>query len=120
MPAVADITKVEAPVDAVSGETVIVDVHTKNIATTDRYIAVTGVYDSTALFWQFDYLLLIPGQTVVMRGSFIMPSKSVEVKVWAFYWDGSQWIFDDEAVVDIGLRTMVVEFRLLEVVYSRG
>jgi len=106
MPAAADIVKISAPSSAPAGETVIVDASVKNISSSDKYLAVTGVYDSTLLTWQFDYLLVSPGQTVVMRGWFTMPSKKVRVTVSSWYWDGSKWVLDDTVYVDIALTVV--------------
>ena len=110
----ADIVKVAAPGKAVAGDTVIVDVSVKNTGSIDRYIAVTGAYDSSALSFQFDYLLVAPGQTVIMRGWFTMPSTKVRVTVWSWYWDGSEWQIkdkgDDTAFVDIALAELVAAF----------
>ena len=110
MPVAADITKIVAPSSAPAGETVIVDVSVKNISSTDKYIAVTGVFDSTNLSWQFDYLLVSPGQTIVMRGWFTMPSKNVRVTAGGWYWDGSKWVQDDTVYVDIALAVLTPEF----------
>ena len=110
----AQIVKVEAPSSANTGNTVIVDVSVKNISQSDQYIAVTGAFDSNLLSWQFEYLLVSPGQTVIMRGWFTMPSKKVKVTVWSWYWDGSQWQLkdkgDDTASVDIALAELVAAF----------
>lgn len=92
MALVAEIIKVAAPSQVSPGETVIVDVSVKNIAGGDRYIGVRGAYDSTKLsWWQFEYLLVAPGQTVIFRGWFTMPSKNVSLTIWGWYWDGAQW-----------------------------
>ncbi len=110
MPAVADIVKIDAPASAPAGETVIVDVSVKNISGSDKYLAVTAVYDSNGIPFQFDYLLVSPGQTVVFRGNFIMPNKKVRVTAWSWWWDGSQWVYDDTAYVDIALSVLTPEF----------
>jgi len=106
MSAIADIVGISAPSSAPAGQQVIVDVSVKNISGVDQYIAVTGAYDATSPTWQFDYLLVAPGQTVVFRGWFTMPSKNVRVTVWSWYWDGSTWVYDDTAYVDIALTTV--------------
>jgi len=111
MPVVADIVKIDAPASAPEGEQVIVDVSVKNISGADKYIAVTGRYDSTGIPFQFDYLLVSPGQTVVFRGNFTMPSKKVRVTAEGYYWDGSNWVFDDTAYVDIALGAVAPTFR---------
>ena len=102
----ADIIKIDAPSSASAGEQVIVDVSVKNISGSDQYLAVTGVYDSTSIAFQFDYLLVSPQQTVVFGGWFTMPSKNVKVTVWSWYWDGSKWVQDDEMTKDIALVTL--------------
>ena len=106
----ADIIKIEAPSSALEGATVIVDVSVKNIASSDQYLAVTAVFDSTSFPFQFDYLLVSPGQTVIFRGVFTMPSKNVRITVWSWYWDGGDWVQDDQITKDITLATAVAEF----------
>jgi len=118
MALVADIVKVEAPSSAAAGGTVIVDVHTKNLAGDYKYIGVTGVYDSNPLSWQFDYLNVAPGETVVMRGNFTMPSQKVTVWVYTWYWDGSQWVQDATASIDISLAEIVSQVSELAVAGS--
>lgn len=122
MALVADIVKVEAPSEAAAGDTVIVDVHVKNLGLVPGgydYIAVTGIFDSSEPSWQFDYLYAAPQETVVFRGWFTMPSKNVRVQVWSFYWDGSRWVEDDPAQVDVNLAGAAPapafsDFRIIE------
>ncbi len=113
----ADITKIDAPSSAPAGEQVTVDVSVKNISVSDQYIAVTAVYDSTSFPFQFDYLLVSPGQTVVFRGVFTMSSNSVRVTAWSWYWDGSKWVQDDLMTRDIAvsvLNPQVSDFQILD------
>ncbi len=113
----ADITKIDAPSSAPAGGQVTVDVSVKNISVSDQYVAVTAVYDSTSFPFQFDYLLVSPGQTVVFRGVFTMPSNSVRVTALSWYWDGSKWVQDDLMTKDIALAVsspQVSEFQILD------
>ena len=113
----ADIIKIDAPSSASVGEQVIVEVSVKNISGDDQYIAVTAVYDSTSFPFQFDYLLVSPGQTVIFSGLFAMPSKNVGVTAWSWSWDGSKWVQDDQMTKDIALVTLtpqVSEFQILD------
>ena len=114
MPLVADIVKVEAPSQATAGDTVIIDVHVKNLAADHRYITVTGIYDSNPVTFQLEYLDATPQQTVIFRGWFTMPSKKVRVHMWSWYWDGSTWQVEDEgddyAYKDINITELVAEF----------
>ncbi len=113
----ADIIKIDAPSSAPGGEQVIVDVSVKNISGSDQYVAVTAVYDSTSFPFQFDYLLVSPGQTVIFRGLFAMPSMNVRVTAWSWSWDGSNWVQDDQMTKDIALAVstpQVSEFQILD------
>ncbi len=107
----ADIIQIDAPANAAVGDTVIVDVSVKNISSVDQYIAVTAGYDSTNVPFQFDYLLVSPGQTVIFRGWFTMPSKNVKVTAWSWYWDGSQWVQDDLMTKDIAIAVLTPQIR---------
>ena len=95
MAVIADIVKIEAPASVPVGETVVVDVHVKNITSQYYDIKVTGTVDSIILSWQFDYLNVAPQETVVFKGWFTMPGGTVTVYVKTWYWDGSQWRVDD-------------------------
>ena len=113
----ADIVKIDAPSSVSEGEQVIVDVSVKNISGSDQYLAVTGVFDSTSFTFQFDYLLVSPQQTVIFRGWFAMPSKSVRVTAWSWYWDGSKWVQEDQMTKDIALAALtpqVSEFQIAD------
>ena len=113
----ADIILIDAPSSVPGGEQVIVDVSVKNISGSDQYIAVTAVYNSTSFPFQFDYLLVSPGQTVTFRGWFAMPSENVRVTAWSWSWDGSTWVQDDTITKDIALAVstpQVSEFQILD------
>ena len=103
MPVVADIIKIDAPSSAEAGKQVIADVSVKNINGNDQYLAITANYDSISIPFQFDYLLVAPGQTVIFRGWFTMPNKKVRVTAWGWYWTGAEWIHDDTMYIDISL-----------------
>ena len=116
----ADIIKVEALSSAIAGAAVIVDVSVKNIGTSDQNLAVTAVFDSTSFPFQFDYLLVSPGQTVIFRGTFTMPLKSVMITVRSWYWEGSDWIQDDRYEKQISLSQTTSEFGSIEIIrYER-
>ncbi|HEY33156.1 MAG TPA: hypothetical protein G4O10_08640 [Dehalococcoidia bacterium] len=113
----ADITKIEAPSSVQAGEQVIVDVSVKNTDDSDEYMSVTAIFDSTSIPFQFDYLIVAPGQTVVFRGWFVMPSKDVRITVYSHYWDGSKWIQDDRMTKDIDvvlLTPQISEFKIAD------
>ena len=113
----ADIIAIAAPSSVSASEQVTVDVSVKNVSSSDQYIAVTAVYNSTSFPFQFDYLLVSPGQTVVFRGVFTMPSENVNVTAWSWSWDGSIWVQDDTITKDIALAVstpQVSEFQILD------
>jgi len=46
-----------------------------------------------------------------------MPSNSVRVTAWSWYWDGSKWVQDDLMTKDIALAVstpQVSEFQILD------
>ena len=113
----ADIIKIDAPSSAAVGDTVIIDVSVKNIDSNDWNIAVTAGYDSTSVPFQFDYLLVSLGQTVIFRGWFTMPSKNVKVTAWSWHWDGNSWVQDDLMTKDIAVAVLtpqVSEFQIAD------
>src|SRR3972149_5762151 len=113
----SDIASIAAPASVSAGEQVTVDVSVKNISASDQYIAVTALYNSASFPFQFDYLLVSPGQTVVFRGSFAMPPENVRITAWSWSWDGSNWINDDQITIDIALAVLtpqVSEFQILD------
>ena len=117
MAQVAEIVNVIAPINAPPGEQVIVDVRVKNVGYSSRSVSVTGSTDTVSLQWQFDYLTLLPGETVVFRGWFTMPAENVRVNIWSWYWDETQWIYDDTAFVDMALSAISPvfnEFRITD------
>ena len=95
MAQIAEIVDIITPQQALPGENIIVDVKVKNIGASNYNIAVTGVYDSTNLSWQFDYLLLVPGETVTFRGWFTMPQETVILTIWSWYRMGTSWVLDE-------------------------
>ena len=115
MASVADIISISAPASAVPGARVDVDVSVKNISGVERFIALTGIYDSDLLSWETDYLSVPAGQTVVIGGYFTMPSKNVRVTVYSFWWDGGQWVQDDTMTKDISVGGLEPEFQLFGV-----
>ncbi len=98
----ADILSIAGPSSAAEGEQVILDVTVKNLSAVQQYIAVTAQMPDWIPF-QFDYLLVDPGQSVVFRGWFTMPANSVTVTAWSWTWDGSQWVQEDQATKSISL-----------------
>ncbi len=117
MPVAADILKIDAPSSAPAGQQIIADVSIKNISSSDLYLSVTANYDSTPIPFQFDYLLVSPGQTVIFRGTFTMPNNGARITAWGWYWDGSQWVQDDQMVKDIAVAVLtpqVSEFQIAD------
>ena len=108
MALVAKIVEVVAPASASAGETVLVDVKVKNLGLAPggyNYIIITGLleYDSTQIPFESDYRNVAPQETTVFQVSFTMPSRSVKMTVWIWYWDGSKWVDDDIAYANISL-----------------
>ncbi len=115
---IAQIVNIDAPASAPVGEQVIVDVSVKNNSTDDFYLGISGVFDSTSIVFQFDYLLVSAGQTVVFRGTFTMPSNNIRVTIWSWYWDTAiGWVLDVTDYVDITLAALaqaISAFQILD------
>ncbi len=105
---IAQIVNINAPASAAPGDIVTVDVSVMNNSTQDMYFSITGVFDSTNLNWQLDYLLVSAGQTVIFHGTFTMPNSSVRLTIWSWYWDAAMgWVLDMTNYVDIALTALV-------------
>ncbi len=115
MATIADITNLSIPSSQYPGEYVIVDVSIKNIGSAFQSLAASGQANGIDLSWQFDYLNLNPGETVVFRGWFTMPSSKANLTVWAWYWNGSEWALGDTAtgVVNVASSNPTIsEFKI--------
>ncbi len=108
----SDIVKIDAPASAAPGDTVVIYVWVKNLDASANYIAVTGVYDSSPISFLDEYYSVPPGETAVWRSyGFAMPNKNIRITVYSYHWDGSQWVYDDTAYVDVALATPEPQFQ---------
>ena len=102
----AKIIELIAPAVANGGDIVLIDVSIQNTANQEQLItvsgAVSGVYDSSPVTWQFDYLSALPGETLVFRGNFVMPIYAVSLQIYSWHWDGNKWIQDETRQTNIG------------------
>ncbi|GAI90497.1 unnamed protein product, partial [marine sediment metagenome] len=101
--AYTEIEEIIAPVQAAPGDLVTVEVRVRNLHTGTIYIATTGRYDSVDILPTEDYAIVDPGATRSFYFSFTMPQNDVELRVWSFYWIGTEWYQDDYSYVDIAL-----------------
>ena len=93
-----DIVEIIAPSEAAAGETVSVEVRVKNLHTAGIYITVTGLVDGVELLFGSVSPVVGSGDIHSYYDSFVMPSNSVTLWAWSWYWgtDG-EWHQDDEA-----------------------
>ncbi len=96
---------ITAPSSASKGSTVSTSVLVSDISGAAEYVAVTAVFDSTQFIITPDYQLLSAYGSVSFTGSFIMPDAGVAVTFYSYYWDGSQWVFDNELSQTIQLTS---------------
>ncbi len=101
--AFTDIVDIVAPSAAAYGELVSVDVRVRNIGDYAFYIAVTGRYDGTDIYFLPDYAYVEAGSTTTLHQTFTMPDKAITLDVWSFYWTGEEWIQDDSESVSISV-----------------
>jgi len=104
--AYTSITEITAPSSAMAGDTVDIVVRVKNLATYGIYIAVTASYDGITIPITPDYASVNAGAIGVYNGSFTMPSYDVTIKVWSFYWTGTEWYQDDSDQVDVAMAVV--------------
>ena len=102
--AYTEIIQIIAPAQAASGELVTIEVRVRNLYTNSIYIATTGRYDSVDILPTEDYAIVDPGATHSFYFSFSMPDNDVELRVWSWYWTGTEWYQDDYSYVDIALE----------------
>lgn len=99
--AYTDIVSVTGPASVAPGQKVELTVSVKNKATYSIYISTTARYDNTEFDLRPGYTLTAAGKTVKFSGSFTMPNEDVTVRVWSFYWTGTEWYQDDDYQVSI-------------------
>jgi hypothetical protein len=93
----AKITNVQIPSTAKAGDQVIVDVSVTNIGFSDWTIGMTALVNGANLPFQFDWVTVPSGGTVIFRGYFTMPPQAATVQLWTFFWDNLEWVQDDYA-----------------------
>lgn len=114
---IAQIVAVSAPMSVPAGGPVTIDVHVKNNSTSTRFLSITGVFDSTAISFQFEWLEVLPYQIVVFRGSFTMPSQDVRATLWSWDWIANEWRHNETRYCDIKLAELesaISEFQILD------
>lgn len=105
-----DIVAIVAPGSAVAGDRINVVARVKNLGTYPFYIAVTALFDATQFPISPEYVSVGAGEIYSFSGSFIMPAQKITVWVYSWYWDGSQWVKDDQRYVEIALAELVAKF----------
>lgn len=102
-----EITAIDVPSEAASGDTVNVTVRAKNTHDYTFRIGITASVNGTDLYfgWGSDAnpVYVGPGNTQAYSDSFVMPDKAVTITVGTWFWDGDNWVKDDVAEKDINL-----------------
>lgn len=109
-----EITAIEVPSEAASGDTVNVTVRAKNTYDYSFRIGITASVDGTDLYFGWgtadNPVEVAPGDTQSYSDSFLMPGNAVTIVVGTWYWDGEKWVQDDEIQKDIDLAAVAYEF----------
>jgi len=102
-----DITAIEVPAEAASGDTVNVTVRAKNTYDYLFRIGITASVNGTDLYFGWgtsaNPVAVDVGETQSYFDSFVMPDKAVTITVGTWYWDGDKWVKDDVEEKDISL-----------------
>lgn len=83
------------PTSAKAGDTIAVAVVLKNTGAVGGWVSPTMMAGGVVKSLYPDYSWAEPGGFAGFAGSFVMPDSDAVVAVWAYHWDGSQWVFDD-------------------------
>ncbi|GAI67797.1 unnamed protein product [marine sediment metagenome] len=102
--AYTSIDAIIAPASASAGDLITIEVRVRNLHTGAIYIATTGRYNGVDILPTEDYAIVDPGATHSFYFSFSMPDNDVELRVWSWYWTGTEWYQDDYSYVDIALE----------------
>lgn len=99
-----DIVEIEAPSEAVAGETVQVGIAIKNIYSASVHVYAVGVYDSEDRFIDWLDAWIEPGWTVWYWGNFVMPNRGVIIHAYSYYEDVDGYRRPDgEAEISVSL-----------------
>ena len=111
----ASFVSLTAPVSARAGDPVSVSIVLKNVGGAAGWLAM-----ATLLFTPTPVSAWVePGAQASFSGTFTMPGSDQLVEVWAYHWDGSQWVLDENRVVTVRLEVAAAaEYRDLTSVFS--
>lgn len=105
--AYTQIVEIVAPSSAAAGQIVNVEVKVKNIYSVPFFVTVTGAVDGSNLYFGNETKYIAAGETKSFYDSFTMPSKSIKLWVWSWWYLSPDWIEDDSAYKDISLSAVV-------------
>ena len=108
--AYTEIFEIIAPSSAVSGERVEVEASVENTHDERITVACAGKFDNIEIKPTTESLVLEPWAYYPFRFFFTMPSKSIRVHIWSYYWTGTDWYQDDYRYIDISLAAVPVEY----------
>lgn len=112
----AAIVSIDAPTRAKAGDTVRVAVTLKNTGAAG-WLGAAVAPDIVAWIDRW----VAADFTTVISGSFTMPGNDVQVFAWAYHYDGTKWIFDEQKVAAVQLETVTLpspEYRDLGATFS--
>ena len=108
----AKIVSVDAPSEAVAGDTVTISVTVENTSPDMHGTMVcTGQYDST-LIPEPDSQGVPPGDQAIFEMIFTMPGYDVSGTIWSWHIEDSDWIDDDDQGFNISLATITHDFTI--------
>ena len=101
-----EITKVTVPAEAEAGTTVAAVIEVTNVSAQDiQYVTVTA--EDGVGPWQGGTQTLFSGSKGYWVLSFIMPNQTVDFDIYAWYWDGSKWVYDDVKHITVAVPPVV-------------
>ena len=121
--AYTDIIDIIMPDSAPAGATVDIEVHIRNTHSASIHINATGrVGTEEGLQFGGEGVAVFAGSEGVFHDSFIMPSQTVTLTIWSWFWSASgEWVQDDigTAAITVGGVTGIAG-RIIEMWVNKG
>jgi hypothetical protein len=109
-----DIYAFSPPVAAEPGSKIDVSCYVHNIYSGGIYVTTQCYINLNEITMSPGYAGIDPGAAAKFTGSFTMPTSDVTITIRAWYWSGTEWIFDDEEI-KVVKATVASEFDNLRI-----
>ena len=103
----AQIVEINAPSNAVAGDSVSIAIQVRNLADYGFYVSITGDVDGSQVVFTPDYAGADAGATCIFYGSFVMPGRNVTINATSWWWGSDDtWHQDDVKTKAVSLNAL--------------